>query len=359
MVFSRRFGRAQCRAAPKADQMKPKSARWFFVAFALCVLPAAAGIAQSNAMVPTPSPEAFAIAVFGDMPYINGVKDPAPILAAYRNLLDDINAHEAAFIVHLGDITNGPHCGDSVLAARYAEFESMRHPFFYVFGDNEWTDCRRGGFDPLERLAKLRATFTQGNRSLGARRMKLERQSDDPRFALYRENVRWSVGGVMFVGLNIPGSNNNWGPDSLHPSAEYVQRNAANLAWIDGSFAIAKERGMRGVAIFVQADPAFDRTILPPASLGYFTGFDDLLGTLRRNALAFDKPILFVHGDSHYFMIDKPLLADSTTGRAIANFTRAEGFGAQNIHWLRIVVDPADPNLFRFDPMLVRKNLGR
>ena len=35
----------------------------------------------------------------------------------------------------------------------------------YVPGDNEWTDCHRannGGYDPLERLAFLRAMFYPG-----------------------------------------------------------------------------------------------------------------------------------------------------------------------------------------------------
>ncbi|MBS1910821.1 MAG: hypothetical protein JST22_02430 [Bacteroidetes bacterium] len=313
--------------------------------------------AAQGSAPPAPSPDAFSIAVFGDMPYITGYKDPTPILRSYRNVLDDINAHPAAFIVHVGDITNGPYCGDSVIYARYNEFESMAHPMIYVFGDNEWTDCRRGGFDPLERLAKLREVFTRDDQSLGSRKLTLERQSNNPTYALYRENVRWAMGNVLFLGLNIPGSNNNWGPDSLHPDPEYVARNQANLAWLRESFAMATRKNMHGIAIFVQADPGFDRESMPPQSRKYFTGFNDLLATLRELSIAFARPVLFVHGDSHYFMIDKPLLADSATRRWLPNFTRAEGFGDQNYHWLRITVDHADPNLFRFDPMLVQKNL--
>lgn len=300
---------------------------------------------------------AFHVAVFGDMPYVAGLRDPAPVLRDYRNLLDDINAHESAFIVHLGDITNGPFCGDSVFQVRYDEFESMEHPFVLVFGDNEWTDCRRGGFDPLERLGKLRTMFTQGDRSLGKRKMQLERQSAGGRYTAYRENVRWRKGGVWFVGLHVPGSNNNWGPDSTKPGAEYIERNAATLAWLEETFEQARRDGSPGIAIFQQADPGFDRTSIPPEARRYFTGFDDLLAKLRELAMAYRGQVLFVHGDSHYFMIDKPILADSATGRAVWNFTRAEGFGAMNMHWLRITVDTTDPNIFRFDPMLVRRNL--
>jgi hypothetical protein len=322
----------------------------------MAALLASAGSMSIRAQTPARA-ERFEFAAFGDMPYINGIKEPRPVLDAYQRVLDGINASNSAFIVHVGDITNGPYCGDSVVNVRYNEFRSMAHPFFYVFGDNEWTDCARGGFDPLERLTHLRDVFTQGDESLGRRKLPLERQSSMTGLAKYRENVRWRMGNVMFVGLDMPGSNNNWGGDSANPSAEYIERNAANLNWLRDAFAVARRDSMLGVAIFVQADPMFDRSILPPDARRYFTGFDEFLTTLKEQTVAFGKPVLLVHGDSHYFVIDKPM-ADST-GRIVANFTRAETFGAVNMHWLRITVDPADPNLFGFTPMLIDKNTGR
>lgn len=296
----------------------------------------------------------YQIAVFGDMPYFAGLKDSKPVLDAYRRVIADIDRSPLDCIVNIGDITNGPFCGDSTYNARLADFESMAHPFVLVYGDNEWTDCARGGFDPLERLAKLRELFSKGDRTLGRRKLTLERQSASPAYAKYRENVRWRMGDVLLVGLNIPGSNNNWGPDSTSPSAEYRERNGANLAWLRESFALATREGLRGIAIFIQADPGFDRSIIPPQYLRYFTGFDEFLRTLREETVAFGKPVTLVHGDSHYYVIDKPM-ADST-GRIVANFTRAETFGAVNMHWLRITIDPADPNLFSFTPMLVAGN---
>lgn len=294
------------------------------------------------------------IAVFGDMPYINGLPDPLPVLRSYRNVLDDINRAAPDFIVHIGDITNGPYCGDSVFQVRLDEFNSMESPLIFLFGDNEWTDCARGGFDPLERLARLRAMFTAGDGSLGRRKIGLERQSRDSRYAKFRENVRWSRDGVLFVGLHVVGSNNNWGRDSL-PSAEYAERNDATLEWVRGSFALATRDRMRGIAFFLQADPGFDRAQIPEQYRKFYTGFDELIATMRDQTIAFGKPVAFVHGDSHYFIIDKPL-ADTATTRALANFTRAETFGAQNMHWLRMTVDPNDPNLFSFTPMIVPEN---
>jgi hypothetical protein len=299
----------------------------------------------------------FQIAVFGDMPYINGIKEPKPVLEAYARVVEAIDASHAAFIVHLGDITNGPYCGDSVVQVRYREFQSLSSPFYYTFGYNEWTDCARGGFDPLERLEHLRSVFTQGDSSLGARKLPLERQSSATGLAKYRENVRWRMGNVLFVALDVPGSNNNWGPDSTKPSAEYLERNGANLKWLSESFALAKSEKMLGIAIFIQADPMFDRSVLPPEDRRYFTGFDEFLKSLHDLTVAFGKPVTLVHGDSHYFLIDKPMT--DAEGHVVANFTRAESFGAVNMHWLRITVDPADPNLFSFTPMIVPANVVR
>jgi hypothetical protein len=77
---------------------------------------------------------------------------------------------------------------------------------------------------------------------------------------------------------------------------------------------------------------------------------------LERETLAFDKPVVLVHGDTHYFRIDKPLYS-ATSKRMIEHFTRVETFGAPNVHWLRAIVDPNDPQVFMFKPEMVQKNL--
>ena len=54
--------------------------------------------------------------------------------------------------------------------------------------------------------------------------------------------------------------------------------------------------------LVIQANPNFD---LPAAQR---TGFNDFLAALEAETLAFEKPVVLVHGDSHYFRIDKPML---------------------------------------------------
>ena len=63
----------------------------------------------------------------------------------------------------------------------------------------------------------------------------------------------------------------------------------------------------------------------------------------------YTKPMILVHGDSHYFRIDKPLnRIDSSLN--VYNFTRVETFGSSNVNWLRVVVNPLNPQVFEFYP---------
>ena len=228
------------------------------------------------------------------------------------------------------------------------------HPFVYIPGDNEWTDCHRannGSYDPLERLAVLRTLFFATDESLGIETMTLERQSAQPLYSLYRENVRWSVHGVLFVGLHIVGSNNNLGRNAAN-DLEYAARNAANLAWLHESFAIAKSTNARAVMLIIQANPQFDL----PASDVRRSGFNDFLAALESETIAYRLPVVLVHGDSHYFRLDKPMFG-TKSGRKVENFTRVETFGELDNHWLHVEVSPGNPNVFVFDQRIVAANL--
>ena len=94
-------------------------------------------------------------------------------------------------------------------------------------------------------------------------------------------------------------------------------------------------------------------------------GFHDILSKLRDETISFRKPVVLVHGDSHYFMIDKPLL--DADGRRVENFTRVETFGdhtfsahpewdTNDIHWVKALVDPQSRDVFAFQPQVVPAN---
>lgn len=292
----------------------------------------------------------FSFALIGDMPY--GPEGEAK----FPNLQREINADRSlAFVVHDGDFKNGSSlCSDDVFFNRLDLFNSFRQPLVFVPGDNEWTDCHRannGGYDPLERLAFLRTVFFSDDRSLGRRTLRLQRQSAGTDFPAYRENVRWSMHGVLFIGLHVVGSNNNLGR-TPSADAEYAERNAANLAWLAESFARARATRSRAVMIVIQANPNFDL----PASAPQRSGFNDFLAALEGETLLFGRPVVLVHGDSHYFRIDKPMIA-TRSQRRVELLTRVETFGENDNHWLHVTADRRNPNVFSFDQRIVTANL--
>jgi hypothetical protein len=78
--------------------------------------------------------------------------------------------------------------------------------------------------------------------------------------------------------------------------------------------------------IVVQANPGFE---LPPQER---TGYEDLLGILEEEIVAFGKPVALLHGDTHTFRADKPMTS-SRTGERVENFTRVETFGSPTVSW--------------------------
>ena len=100
-------------------------------------------------------PSAYAIGLWGDMPY-NADQQTTGV----PNLIADMNRRHLAFIAHDGDIKSGSEqCTDDVYTRALGYFNSSKAPAMFTPGDNEWTDCDRannGAYDSLERLAHLR-----------------------------------------------------------------------------------------------------------------------------------------------------------------------------------------------------------
>ncbi len=310
----------------------------------------------------------FEFGLIGDQQY-NAESD-----AKFPHIMSDVNQADLAFVVHIGDFTGGRGpCDDETFSSRKDQFQASKHPFIYTPGDNEWTDChnaRESSYDPLERLAKIREVFFQGDQSLGQRKLTLTSQSDDPKYAKFRENVRWTYSDVLFVTLHVVGSNNNLGR-TPEADAEYQERNAANLVWLKQAFDVAKRDGSKAIVLLPHANPRFEARI-PSFRLNKIlqltatspepSGYSDFLAALERETVAFDKPVVLMHGDSHYFRIDKPMFETvgtygSNWGRGIENFTRVETFGFPEAHWVRVIVDPQDPSVFTFKQETVNKNV--
>ena len=300
-------------------------------------------LALLAAIVQAQPPAPVSFAIVGDAPY-NGLEE-----IVFKQMLEEINQEDLAFVVHVGDIKSGASpCSYELYLQRKRMFQASRHPFVLVPGDNDWTDCHRktaGGYDPLERLAQMRLVFYPDANSLGRRTLKLERQSDDPgtaaEFLVYRENVRWTVNGVLFIGLNVPGSNDNFGR-TPQTDAEHEQRGRANAAWLRQGFALARHGGYTAVFVVFQANPDFDLSYLRRVNRA--DGYAGLKRELLAQTLAFGKPVVLVHGDTHRFRVDHPLY-DPATLKRVEQFTRIESFGSPLVDWIKVRVDPAGPKL--------------
>ena len=340
-------------------------------ALAIGVSVAAATGAQDP---PGAEPEAqpYTVGLFGDMPYndLGRLRYPA--------LLQDINASKVAFSIFDGDLKAGGDgaCTDALYDTALANFNSLERPLVFLPGDNDWTDCwgrygpGTGGFDPIERLDHERRLFASTEQSLGMETLRLARESyegaDGGAFAPYAENVRWSRGPVVYIGLNVQGSNDNYPYEGLDGEtrdaaqiavqrAEETARKAASIHWLHEGFDEARRAGAKGVMVVWQADPNFnnEQHLADPRS---YDAYADYIDALRTETMAFPGQVVLVHGDSHYFKVDKPL--DGPGGGVLENFTRVETFGAQNTHWVSATIDPRNPNLFVFEPRIVPADAG-
>ena len=98
--------------------------------------------------------------------------------------------------------------------------------------------------------------------------------------------------------------------------------------------------------LIIQANP-FEEDLADPS------GFTEFKATLERETIAFGKPVVLVHGDSHTFRIDKPVISETRP----LNFTRVETFGSPDVHWVRVSVNPRNPEVFAFEPEIIEDNV--
>lgn len=362
------------------------TAKWFSLTFLVFVLVATAmaqGAQRSNSDDPENDQDEskFAIGLWGDLPYSD-----VQALTGIPNLIADMNKQELAFTVHDGDLKAGngtpgsvtpTTCVDALYTQALGFFNSLKAPAVFTTGDNDWTDCDRpsnGGFSSLERLDHERALFFSTPFSLGQHRMRMEVQSTPLCLGVSGpvpcvENRRWTRGGVTFATMNIQGSCNNL-CDTAPDPAEFAARNAATIAWMQETFDVAKARGSAAVMLISQADPGWDLStgegapLRDPKTLvetdGLPDGFHDFLVALRNQVIAFRKPVAYVHGDSHYFRLDKPFL--DSLGRRLENFTRVETYGdnqangTNDVNWLKVNVDARSREVFSYQPQVVPGN---
>ena len=155
--------------------------------------------------------------------------------------------------------------------------------------------------------------------------------------------------------MNLPGSDNNFNGTTRRggPVAEFIERGAANRAWLTRAFALARSSKLAGILIVIQADPGFENANVGKPGPGY----RDFLIQLREETQAFSGQVVLVHGDTHHHQINQPM-QDAITKDTVKNFTRMETMGSPFFGWVKGTVDAADPQVLRFSPRFWKTPLG-
>ncbi len=281
--------------------------------------------------------------------------------------IEAVNAADPQFVVHVGDIHSGKQfCTSDYDQQIYTLWTAYQRPLVYTPGDNEWTDCNKAGEgggaynkvtkvidyvldahgnpadyasgDPLQNLALIRSLFfADPGHALGAARKLVlsQAQAYDPAHpsdGQFVENVMWEQSNVLFLTLNIPGgSNNDQDPWYAVPTVnhrrqiqEISERTDADIHWLDAAFARAKQDGVVGVVIIIQADmwdpekgavhqrgfEGYFDGIDPARGYGFVSGHNqnrDIVGDIAKQVRSFGGTVLLFNGDSHVYRSDNPL----------------------------------------------------
>lgn len=293
------------------------------------------------------SDKAYTFAVIGDTPY------GAAKIARFPHDVDTINADpDVRLVIHVGDIKNGSTvCSDEYFRFVRGQLDRFEDPLVYTPGDNEWTDCHRpnnGAYDPLERLAAVRATFyPQPGRTLGKHPLVVNPQTEIG----FPENVMWSRAGVEFATAHVVGSNNGFAPwtgkTAATPQqlAEAVDRTAAAVTQIREAYAEARRTRAKAVVIAIQAD-MFDGTY-DGWSLDQNSAFIPVIKALTDESNRFEGASYLLDGDSHKYNDDHPLAPGSvwlqryglTTPAPRLHRITVDGSDAAD-DYLKVTVDP-------------------
>jgi hypothetical protein len=146
-------------------------------------------------------------------------------------------------------------------------------PAYYTPGDNEWTDCS----DPTQAWAYITTHLLEIENCLCGTPT-TERQSIRP------ENFAFVSKGVLFIGVNLAGGSLGGGEQEV--------RMQDNADWVDQQF---QDNGaqVRAAVVFGHFPPE------PPKRATFFDQFE-------ANAAAFGKPVLFINGSYHFYIVDNP-----------------------------------------------------
>jgi hypothetical protein len=238
----------------------------------------------------------------GDVPY--AAEEDALLPKQIADLPTD-----AEFVVHVGDIKAGATpCDEAVYKKVSGMLAKSKPPVFIIPGDNEWNDCMH----PAQAWSFWEKHFMRFDRRW---------QHEFPIFRQLEreENFSFVKGNVLFIGINIVGGR-------VHDSDEWKQRHAQDLSWTRRNLRLFGET-VTSAVVFGHANPNAHHS--------------DFFDEFSSEAKLFGKPVLYLHGDGHRWIHDRPFAAKN-----ILRVQVDQGGKAPPVK-IAITNDSSEP--FRFD----------
>lgn len=263
-------------------------------------------------------------------PFGDALADEADL----RQALAETGQENMAFVVVGGIKSPIEPCSDELYEQRRALLDKARHGLVVSLAESDWSDCRyrNGRTAALERLHRVRELFFAGDLSLGATRIPQIRQSANPKFRDYAENVRWEIGGIMFATVNLPANNNRY-LSAAGRNSEFEDRLIANHDWLRRIVMYAKRKQYPGIVIFCDGNPLYQQT----QDNGRRDGFRETHKLLASLATTFPGKILLIHNQP------------PTGARQPAPAIRWKGnLGDLPVasSWISVKTTPGQPDLF-------------
>jgi len=209
----------------------------------------------------------LAFSAMGDIPYT-----PIEYLLLPKQIAE--LPAESAFVIHVGDIKTGQvPCAEIIYETVSKMLGESKVPLFILPGDNEWNDCANPD-DGWRLWVKHFSRFDEKwKHDLNVKRQ----MNRDENFAFVRSEV-------LFVAVNLVGGR-------VHDEAEWKRRHAENLDWT--------RRHLEQYRDVVRSAVIFGHALPTKVHDDYFDG-------LNQAAATFEKPILYLHGDGHKWIKDRP-----------------------------------------------------
>jgi len=219
------------------------------------------------------SKDSITFTVIGDVPY-NGEQR--------LELIKLITKHNAIsnseFVVHVGDIKPGTvDCQEYFYQDMDNILKKFMAPTFVVLWDNEYSGCA----NPVQGLEYWKKYFLHYSENWNFD-IPITYQSERD------ENFSWVMNKVLFIGINLIGS-------SVHDKNEWQNRLLDNGNWV--SQLIENQKNL------VEAVVIFGHANMIEEGPEKFIPFTDIFTSAAKS---FGKPVLYLQGDGHYWIKDKP-----------------------------------------------------